>query len=134
MVVMPTVEADVAFGLGRFNLITDETKLRIAKALSAMGMHDYLQATYQHVLVLLNNKDSRNSWNHLSCNINETMIKETTDTLISIGLAKLGYKNVNIATRGNGSLGHEEQDVGGSEMGGSGRLGKGTKQMSLDIG
>ncbi|GKB77369.1 alpha-galactosidase 1, partial [Tanacetum coccineum] len=37
-----------------------------------------------------------NSWNHLSCNINETMIKETADALISTGLAKLGYKYVNI--------------------------------------
>nr|GEV05301.1 putative reverse transcriptase domain-containing protein [Tanacetum cinerariifolium] len=47
-VVMPTVEADVAFGLGRFNLTTDETKLRIAKALSAMGMHNYLQVVIVH--------------------------------------------------------------------------------------
>nr|GEV83015.1 ABC transporter I family member 10, chloroplastic [Tanacetum cinerariifolium] len=46
-VVMPTVEADVAFGLGRFNLTNDETKLRVAKALSAVGMHDYLQRPVQ---------------------------------------------------------------------------------------
>ncbi|GKE49021.1 ABC transporter I family member 10, chloroplastic [Tanacetum coccineum] len=44
-VVMPTVEADVAFGLGRFNLSNDETKLRVAKALTAVGMYDYLQTT-----------------------------------------------------------------------------------------
>ncbi|GJY50960.1 aminotransferase-like mobile domain-containing protein [Tanacetum coccineum] len=37
-VVMPTVEADVAFGLGRFNLSNDETKLRGAKALTAVGI------------------------------------------------------------------------------------------------
>ncbi|GKD19709.1 ABC transporter I family member 10, chloroplastic, partial [Tanacetum coccineum] len=49
-VVMPTVEADVAFGLGRFNLSNDETKLRVAKALTAVGMYDYLQVTDQHVL------------------------------------------------------------------------------------
>nr|GFC09607.1 ABC transporter I family member 10, chloroplastic [Tanacetum cinerariifolium] len=42
-VVMPNVEANVAFGLGRFNLTNDETKLRIAKALTAVGMYDYLQ-------------------------------------------------------------------------------------------
>ncbi|GJS11265.1 ABC transporter I family member 10-like protein [Tanacetum coccineum] len=40
---MPTVEADVAFGLGGFNLTNDETKLRVAKALTAIGMYDYLQ-------------------------------------------------------------------------------------------
>ena len=47
---MPTVEADVAFGLGRFNLTNDETKLRVAKALTAVGMYDYLQVTDQNVL------------------------------------------------------------------------------------
>ncbi|KAI3757266.1 hypothetical protein L6452_04800 [Arctium lappa] len=46
-VVMPTVEADVAFGLGRFNLTNDEKKLRIAKALTAVGMYDYLQRPVQ---------------------------------------------------------------------------------------
>ncbi|GKE42783.1 ABC transporter I family member 10, chloroplastic [Tanacetum coccineum] len=46
-VVMPTVEADVAFGLGRFNLTNDETKLRVAKALTAVGMYDYLQRPVQ---------------------------------------------------------------------------------------
>ncbi|GJR77202.1 ABC transporter I family member 10, chloroplastic, partial [Tanacetum coccineum] len=46
-VVMPTVEADVAFGLGRFNLSNDETKLRVAKALTAVGMYDYLQRPVQ---------------------------------------------------------------------------------------
>ncbi|KAD3641939.1 hypothetical protein R6Q59_004544 [Mikania micrantha] len=37
-----------------------------------------------------------NSWNHFSCNINETVIRETADALVSTGLAKLGYKYVNI--------------------------------------
>ncbi|GKE14313.1 hypothetical protein Tco_1421890 [Tanacetum coccineum] len=45
--VMPTIEADVAFGLGGFNLTNDETKLRVAKALTAIGMYDYLQTTSQ---------------------------------------------------------------------------------------
>lgn len=40
---MPTVEADVAFGLGRFNLTNDEIQLRVAKALNSVGMYDYLQ-------------------------------------------------------------------------------------------
>lgn len=46
-VVMPTVEADVAFGLGRFNLTDEETKLRVAKALTSVGMYDYLQRPVQ---------------------------------------------------------------------------------------
>nr|GEU75382.1 ABC transporter I family member 10, chloroplastic-like [Tanacetum cinerariifolium] len=47
-VVMPTVEADVAFGLGRFKLTNDETKLRVIKALTVVGMYDYLQTTSQY--------------------------------------------------------------------------------------
>lgn len=42
-VVMPTVEADVAFGLGKFNLTNDQIKHRVEKALDAVGMYDYLQ-------------------------------------------------------------------------------------------
>ncbi|XP_002513153.2 alpha-galactosidase 1 isoform X2 [Ricinus communis] len=37
-----------------------------------------------------------NSWNHFHCQINETVIKETADALVSTGLAKLGYLYVNI--------------------------------------
>ncbi|CAI9302578.1 unnamed protein product [Lactuca saligna] len=37
-----------------------------------------------------------NSWNFFACNINETLIKETADALISSGLADLGYNYVNI--------------------------------------
>ncbi|KAF9619869.1 hypothetical protein IFM89_009651 [Coptis chinensis] len=37
-----------------------------------------------------------NSWNFFACNINETVIKETADALISTGLARLGYVYVNI--------------------------------------
>ncbi|KAG8382627.1 hypothetical protein BUALT_Bualt05G0097100 [Buddleja alternifolia] len=37
-----------------------------------------------------------NSWNHFNCMIDEKIIKETADALISTGLAKLGYKYVNI--------------------------------------
>ncbi|KAK6145616.1 hypothetical protein DH2020_022436 [Rehmannia glutinosa] len=37
-----------------------------------------------------------NSWNFFACDINETVIKETADALISTGLAKLGYIYVNI--------------------------------------
>ncbi|KAJ8759336.1 hypothetical protein K2173_006856 [Erythroxylum novogranatense] len=36
------------------------------------------------------------SWNHFSCHINETVIKETADALVSSGLAAIGYEYVNI--------------------------------------
>ncbi|PWZ14647.1 Alpha-galactosidase 3 [Zea mays] len=37
-----------------------------------------------------------NSWNFFACNINETVIRETADALVSTGLAALGYNFVNI--------------------------------------
>lgn len=37
-----------------------------------------------------------NSWNFFACNINETLIRETADALVSTGLADLGYNYVNI--------------------------------------
>ncbi|MCL7042033.1 hypothetical protein MKW94_019344 [Papaver nudicaule] len=46
-VVMPTVEADVAFGLGKFDLTQDEVRSRVEKALKAVGMLDYLQRPVQ---------------------------------------------------------------------------------------
>lgn len=44
-VVMPTVDADVAFGLGKFNLTRDEVKFRVSKALDAVGMLSYQQVS-----------------------------------------------------------------------------------------
>ncbi|KAF7840111.1 ABC transporter I family member 10, chloroplastic isoform X1 [Senna tora] len=46
-VVMPTVEADVAFGLGKFNLTNDEVRSRVSRALHAVGMSDYMQRSVQ---------------------------------------------------------------------------------------
>lgn len=40
---MPTVEADVAFGLGKLNLTNEEIVSRVANALDAVGMYDYLR-------------------------------------------------------------------------------------------
>uniref|UniRef100_A0ACD5YZK8 Uncharacterized protein n=1 Tax=Avena sativa TaxID=4498 RepID=A0ACD5YZK8_AVESA len=37
-----------------------------------------------------------NSWNFFACDINETVIRETADALVSTGLADLGYNYVNI--------------------------------------
>ncbi|KAM1862002.1 hypothetical protein ACFX14_002515 [Malus domestica] len=46
-VVMPTVEADVAFGLGKFNLTPDEVKSRVSKALDAVSMSKFMQRSVQ---------------------------------------------------------------------------------------
>ncbi|KAF1886405.1 hypothetical protein Lal_00045637 [Lupinus albus] len=37
-----------------------------------------------------------NSWNHFGCNINEDIIRQTADALVSTGLAALGYQYINI--------------------------------------
>ncbi|KAL2600965.1 hypothetical protein AAZV13_10G141400 [Glycine max] len=37
-----------------------------------------------------------NSWNHFGCDINESVIRETADAMVSTGLAALGYRYVNI--------------------------------------
>ncbi|XP_058071472.1 ABC transporter I family member 10 isoform X9 [Magnolia sinica] len=46
-VVMPTVEADVAFGLGKFDLTPDEVRSRVKNALEAVGMSEYLRRPVQ---------------------------------------------------------------------------------------
>ncbi|XP_057787728.1 alpha-galactosidase-like isoform X3 [Salvia miltiorrhiza] len=37
-----------------------------------------------------------NSWNHFQCNIEEKLIRETADAMVSTGLAALGYKYINL--------------------------------------
>lgn len=37
-----------------------------------------------------------NSWNHFQCNIQEKLIRETADAMVSTGLAALGYKYINL--------------------------------------
>ncbi|XP_031405459.1 alpha-galactosidase-like isoform X2 [Punica granatum] len=37
-----------------------------------------------------------NSWNHFHCHIDEKLIKETADAMISTGLSSLGYQYINI--------------------------------------
>ncbi|OAY33335.1 ABC transporter I family member 10 isoform X1 [Manihot esculenta] len=46
-VVMPTVEADVSFGLGKFNLTEGEVRQRVSKALDDVGMSPYKQRPVQ---------------------------------------------------------------------------------------
>ncbi len=33
-----------------------------------------------------------NSWNHFSCRINETVVRQTADALVATGLAAAGYQ------------------------------------------
>lgn len=49
---MPTVESDVAFGLGKFNLSEDEVRSRVVKALDAVGMSSYIQVSNLFPLAL----------------------------------------------------------------------------------
>lgn len=37
-----------------------------------------------------------NSWNKFACDISETLIKQTADKIVALGLDKLGYEYVNI--------------------------------------
>lgn len=43
---MPTVESDVAFGLGKFNLTREEVRSRVSRALHAVGLSDYIQVLW----------------------------------------------------------------------------------------
>ncbi|CAJ1974876.1 unnamed protein product [Sphenostylis stenocarpa] len=46
-VVLPTVDADVAFGLGKMNLTNDEVRSRVSRALHAVGLSDYMKRSVQ---------------------------------------------------------------------------------------
>ncbi|KAL8166928.1 hypothetical protein V2J09_008427 [Rumex salicifolius] len=46
-VVMPTVESDVAFGLGKLKITKEEVRTRVRKALDSVGMLPYLQRPVQ---------------------------------------------------------------------------------------
>ena len=37
-----------------------------------------------------------NSWNHFHCNINENLIRQTADLMVSTGLAAKGYRYINL--------------------------------------
>ena len=37
-----------------------------------------------------------NSWNHFGCNVNQKVIEQTADIIVSLGLDKIGYKYVNV--------------------------------------
>lgn len=50
---MPTVDADVAFGLGKFSLTDDEVRSRVSRALHAVGLSDYMKVLFSGSLELL---------------------------------------------------------------------------------
>ena len=37
-----------------------------------------------------------NSWNHFGCNVDENLIRETADAMVSSGMKEAGYQYVNI--------------------------------------
>src|SRR5437667_8306571 len=52
-----------------------------------------------------------NSWNRFGCNVNETVVKQAADAMVSSGMAAAGYQYVNIddcwlthSRDGNGNL------------------------------
>lgn len=53
---MPTVEADVAFGLGKSNLTQEEVRSKVFQALDAVGMSDYMQVGDRHYKYILMSK------------------------------------------------------------------------------
>ncbi|XP_020108303.1 alpha-galactosidase 3 [Ananas comosus] len=67
---------------------------------SSLGVHVFDTSNYGKLQLnnglALTPQMGWNSWNFFGCNINETVIKETADALISTGLADLGYNFLNI--------------------------------------
>ncbi|URE33383.1 alpha-galactosidase [Musa troglodytarum] len=57
---------------------------------------DKLGNSWRTTMDINDSWESWNTWNHFYCNINETVIRESADALVSTGLAKLGYRYVNI--------------------------------------
>lgn len=53
---MPTVEADIAFGLGKFNLTSNEVRSRVSNALEAVGLQSYSQVRIFYYLFLFTSK------------------------------------------------------------------------------
>ncbi|XP_062108013.1 alpha-galactosidase 1 [Humulus lupulus] len=84
-----------------FSLVTSSTVMGVS-AFSTSARMDRFDVEEQYRRNLLANGLGRtppmgwNSWNHFSCNIDEKMIKETADAMVSTGLSQLGYTYVNI--------------------------------------
>ncbi|GAB2223300.1 hypothetical protein Droror1_Dr00017440, partial [Drosera rotundifolia] len=78
------------------------------------------------------------SWNHFQCNISEDLIKQTARALVSTGLAKLGYKYVNIDDCwGQSSRNYSQQNLAadsGKFPSGMAALGKYIHGLGLKFG
>ncbi|XP_047957090.1 alpha-galactosidase 3-like [Salvia hispanica] len=86
--------------------------ISVALSVRVLPLHPYLKGqdkpisniydTSNYGILQLNNglgitpQMGWNSWNFFACDINEKVIKETADALVTTGLAKLGYDYVNI--------------------------------------
>lgn len=68
---MPTAEADVAFGLGRFDLSEDEVRTRVYSSLDAVGMSEYAQVRncVFKALLFSESQSSEFLWNSISFRI-----------------------------------------------------------------
>lgn len=73
-VVLPTVDADVAFGLGKIDLTHDEVRSRVSRALHAVGLSDYMKVIGTATLNI-HNKSVNYIMNQLSfcCNIQRSV-------------------------------------------------------------
>ncbi|PRP89387.1 hypothetical protein PROFUN_01250 [Planoprotostelium fungivorum] len=71
----------------RYRCIMRPTALLILLFTSSLAVNNGLGKTPQM---------GWNSWTGYFCNINETIIRDTVDTLVNTGLAALGYKYVNV--------------------------------------
>ena len=68
-----------------------------------------------------------NSWNHFACDISETLIKETIDAMINLGLVEMGYNYVNLDDCWQAS---ERSSTDGSVVPDSSRFPSGMKALS----
>ena len=54
-----------------------------------------VQSCYNNILLCYCEK-GWNSWNKFGCDVSETLIKETIDAIVNLGLDKFGYNYVNV--------------------------------------
>ncbi|KAJ6857827.1 alpha-galactosidase-like [Populus alba x Populus x berolinensis] len=74
----------------------DDHQLARMRSLSANGLGLAPPMGYPSLPPLLLLLRKWNSWNHFHCNIEEKLIRETADAMVSSGLAALGYEHVNL--------------------------------------
>ncbi|XP_019195849.1 PREDICTED: alpha-galactosidase-like [Ipomoea nil] len=76
-------------------------KMKNETSLSSSSSHP-VELLHQRRSTLISNGLGRtpqmgwSSWNHFACNIEETLVRETADAIVSSGLSALGYEYVNL--------------------------------------